>query len=749
MLKTVLLLFFLVFQISSFAADPEIFYEADVIKTDQLQKLELIGNVKIIFDVFEITSQKATLLRADKSFTAEGKIRFLYRGTVITADRLSMNFETRNADLENITLTSGQVFLKAKNLKKTSVDIFEAYEAQVTTCQSCPPAWGFEAKKIVLKLGDWIDVYWGWIQILEQSILPIPKLRLPIYNRRETGFLPAQPDLSLRSPFLESLELAYFYAPAVNYDFTLTQKTYFGRGLKTKLEYRHVFSYDSDLTLNMGHMWDTEFPSIRASQDIEHRFFGSFVNKFNLGWGLTQKTQLNWVKELNYLPEFPEDISGHQEPSLQSEVQLIKNFNHHHLSLTGIYNLDLLRTDVTTTNQTAIHKLPEVQYHLKNKFIFSDFFELKLQSQYINFVRFRSHFDNVVPTPASPQKKSLTRSTSVQSYTPGQDLIRSGQRLMTELSLTRTQDLGDLFHLTPELFMNQSLYALNPQRNNKEFLNRLKLGIDLKLETQFSKVYRNKYKHLILPVLTFRESTDVFQKSHYFFNPSENRPSHRLYQPVADFDFFEQNHGVQFDYRDRLQRERNFQLEIYQYIFRKESNSELTTPFTFYLSQSFDLLNLQRSSSPDPWGTGLGRMKITTPKYHQSTQLRHHYKSGTTSISTSHRYILQPGYYGEVRYFHDYLIDRLNTVENELETISVGVGWEVPYFHFSGHWRYDILDEQHLGWRVNALFIPPGNCWQVNLSVYNNIQRFDEFPEIRLQIDWTPSAFNTPAGNLF
>ncbi len=131
--------------------------------------------------------------------------------------------------------------LTGKVMQRTNGNDFEAYESVFSPCR-CEddeaPAWGFRADRIHAQVGGYADMYHPILEIKGIPILYLPYLKLPIKDRRQSGFLmPTFADDVRGSGKIYSQPVYLDLAP--NFDSTITTEVFERRGTKLGLELRY------------------------------------------------------------------------------------------------------------------------------------------------------------------------------------------------------------------------------------------------------------------------------------------------------------------------------------------------------------------------------------------------------------------------------------------------------------------------------------------------------------------------------
>ncbi len=733
-----------------------IFYGADIISADVVtQEAILKGNVKILFDNYELSAKEARVSRKTLSFTAKDNVVITGNDTVIEADKVEINYKTRVGEIVNARITSGQLLLQAEKVLKLSNEVFEAKNGSFTTCSTCPPGWRIKAKSIKTNINKYIDLKGSWLQILNTSILPIPRIVMPLNTRRKSGLL--FPKFSTISKRLGAeISVPYFWAITPHSDLTFSPRLYINLdepiSAKTHFEYRHLLSSESRLNLKLGYMYDSTYVNVSQEVDPLFRYRFSYNNFFKLPGNITQKTNLTLIRDRYYLDDFQQDVSGLNESSLLNSFALNKNYDHAFISAETLYNINLIKENPQAANDDAIHKAPELRHALIERPILGNFLFFKNDLTYTNFTRNSSSFDTVNTSPTNSVNDDLDpgdqESKAVDpnngQFDATKDLLRTGHRLRLESELSAPFNLGRLFDVLPSISYRDSFYRFNVSEGDSinisnanpynDFANAKYLEGRVSLRTELTKVYSGKYKHRIEPELSFRKGTPVDQTDNIFFRSQEDLPYHRRNKPISDFDFFDFQHGVQFDYHDRFFRAELAELNITNVLITKKYQDNVpfyNQPLFFNIRQGYDFKNAREATGAnrDPWSNLEASLNFKFKRVHALATASHYHEAGVADFSARTRFIYMPGRYLQLRYDNTNIIDNAqNKAEGRVRTAGLAFGWELPTLQIQGNANYSLTDSQLQDWSFSLNYTPIGRCWDIRLGLVkpNSARRDDE-----------------------
>ena len=730
------------------SSQQNIIYQADVIQA-QLEKGSALlkGNVVIFFEGYQLSANEAEIVLKESRFTARGEVRIENLITQIYADEVEIFFDNNTGVLKNARIESGQMLIEAKEIRKLDKEVFQAKNSYFSTCTTCPPLWRFGAQRIKTHVQKYVDIRSGTLQIGNRPIFWIPWIVFPVNTRRKTGFLPPKPDISF-SRGQVGFEQSFFWAINEHKDLTITPIIYSESGLKTILNYRHVFNSQNNLEFNIGYMKDNSFDFFDFEKEKEitttkSRWFLDFKNQFYLPENFVQKSSFRLLGDLIYLSDFPDEIKGQRESALKNQISLVRNTSHsyfsQHLSMEFIYHINLLTEDIKSKNFDAVHRTPEIKYSILET-PFWNRFRFRLDNEYIRFTRKGLSFDEVNTTNS---KKQIAKNPT-GSYNFTRDLIRTGQRFWLNPHIVGSFNLGQKFIFLPRMSFLQNIYSFDPSPslNPTEFskyATRSYAVNELEFKTQFSKIHNSNWKHIIEPSISYINGNLLHQTDHVFFDSTKGLPFHRRYQPINDADFFDYAHGVQFDYFDRIEDTQVIKFSLLQSLLQKKQINDISTynqAFYFELSQTYDFLHA-RVNPPDPWSNLTILAKAKTKKLETFTQTSYFHKLMKTNISTRNKYIYKPGNFFEITYKNNYLVNDDNQETLHQEFLGFGLGWSLRSLNFSGRFLYSTLEDQIQRWNGRLSYSPPGNCIKISVDGYYTVsQRRVDRPDFKFEFQW-------------
>lgn len=165
---------------------------------------------------------------------------------------------SQSSKLESV----GYFSLEGDSIRKVSEDQFEAKTVFLSPCM-CQvdetPPWGFRAHSVEAQSGGYADLEHPVLEIKGLPVLYLPWIRIPIKNKRQSGFLP--PGISHSSVNGNMYSQPVYFAFNEETDATLVADLIEKRGLRLGLEYRVQTKEQSG--------WEFHFEGIRDKLWLE------------------------------------------------------------------------------------------------------------------------------------------------------------------------------------------------------------------------------------------------------------------------------------------------------------------------------------------------------------------------------------------------------------------------------------------------------------------------------------------------
>jgi LPS-assembly protein len=690
----------------------------------------LKGNVQVVFDGNHLVADQATVSIESKTIKAEGKVVLQNPQVYIGANRVDFQYEKKIGFFYDAFVHSGQAVFEGKVIEKIGENDYVAHDAYYSTCETCPPAWSFSGRKITAKMGGYAWITRPVLRIANFPVFILPGIVVPLKSERQSGFL--VPSYNYSTDGGHAFSQSYFWAISQNKDLTLTARNYEKRGFKTLGEYRYVLSPTDKGTFTGAHIKDRAFSGRDDVDKVIDRWFVNYSHRFELPNDYVQRMNLSSVSDLRYPVDFPREIDANGDPSLENQVSLSKTTESQQASVEATVNINLLKTNPLASNEDSIHRLPEIHYNLTSTRILNTDLLGKMHFNYTNFQRSGLAYDDMETlTDGDGTPYLMVTKDRDGSFDPANgDLLRAGQRLDLEPSLSYPILVGESFEIVPEIVYRETQYRFQLDEDGRldRYGNasaRRYIKTEISAGSQFSRVFGKiednrsgqKFKHEFEPKISFVTIPWLEDPEHDFFGDYRGQSFSRSEEPISDDDLNGEN-GVQFDYNDRVFDTRLVNFSLSNKIVRKRwagDDPDYRSLLIAKLDQSYDLneASQEKVEKPQPWQPINGLLDVRFDQFDSYTKAIHYPYAQVTNLSSRVRSTNTSGGYAELFYSRFVRVNEDNSIESSTKTenVGMGLGFASRYINLSGSADYSTVTFDITSWRYTAVIKPPGDCW--------------------------------------
>ncbi len=695
------------------------------------QVIKLKKKAQIIYQGHYIGCDEASIDTKRGYIQCKGNVRMVGPEAKLEAQEIELNYKDNTGIIKKGFVQVGQVLFEGDEIKKLSADKYQTLRGKYTACTTCPPFWSFSGSKVDAEIGGYAYIQNAIIYFGRVPALWFPYLIVPLKSERQTGLLFPSYQYSDSSGF--TVSESFFWAMSDNTDSTWTAKYYTNRGTKGILNYRYVSSTESKGEFDFGFLKDrlfsksTEIAPYNPSGEDINRWFLKYEHHYQLPYGFIHRMDINTVSDTYYPRDFSKEIAGRGEPSLENRISLTKNTDYSHWSIDTSYYRSLLNTNPLESNYTSVHRFPEINYSIMPTRILDSNFLFDINLNYTNFTRDNISYDNLSggsdPVAISPDG----------TFDPTTDLIRTGQRLDVEPTVTYPIRFGEAFNLTPSVSYRETRYQFSLGDDPSTY--RRYARTNLSMNTHFSRIFGeenpsgSRYKHVIQPEVTYTTIPWDEQPDHPFFQGDSFDSNFKKDQPVSDGD------SIQFDYRDRIYEKNLVTYSLSNKIWRKryeQGTPEYRQLIRHKLYQSYDIHEEKRETGTErkqPWSEIGSLLDMRFDWFETNSLIKYYPYQKSTTQATRVKVFDKDENYLQVTYSQDFLISDGTTVNPTSKTrdITTGVGFYVKYLKFHGETTYNILKDAFQAYRFTVQFRPPGDCWAIIFSQEKKVDVQKEF----------------------
>jgi len=332
-------------------SDVPVTLEADRIEYDNVNRTyQGFGNVVLFQEANELRADRIVLDLSQNVLIAEGNIRLRAPEGEVTADALRLAIDSETAVIARaefkVIRQDVTYFLSGRRIEKVGPDRYLVYEGRYTTCDCGVEEadWVVTAKYIDVTFDGYAVVEHGRIYTQGLAVAYLPYGIFPAKIKRSTGFL--WPTTGWASDDGYRFGVPFYMNINKWSDATLYTDWYEKRGFKFGLEHRYL--------LNREWYGQTDVDFIQdSSEEDARRWALGYKMQYNIWQRLYLRYKVNLISDIDYVNDFPRDISARYDRYIRSDVILNNLWQNYDLNVSTTYWDDLANEDNSYTWQHA------------------------------------------------------------------------------------------------------------------------------------------------------------------------------------------------------------------------------------------------------------------------------------------------------------------------------------------------------------------------------------------------------------
>jgi LPS-assembly protein len=740
-----------------------------LIKADSMSRdlekgtVELEGNIQVSFKNQVLSAKKAKINLRAKTIDAQGKVIIITPEATIGGERIITDYESDTSLILGGFVQSGTVFFEGSLIQKLGPKEYYAQDAKYTTCTTCPEAWSFSGASIRAELGGYAFIRNSVLYVGSFPSFWLPYLIVPLKSDRQTGLLTPEIEKSESSGLI--LSQSFFWALSRSQDATFTFKNYELRGRKALLNYRYVTGPNSFGEFDTGFIQDYLFSdSLRLNTyrsdsqkgNLVSRWFIKYQHYYELPEGFVHRAEINDASDLQYPTDFPSETKNTTDPAMQSSVSLTKNWHDYHLSVNAVYFKNMLQANPLSSNENAIHRLPEITFSKTPSHIMDSSFLYSFEFNYTNFTRQNSAYDDLFRPSGSSQRfadsydvnnpsstncrdsyewenQPECRSRKDGTFNPNLDLIRTGQRLSFKPTIFRPIKY-EFIDLLPSLSFSETNYrfgvtsedSLDPSFNSN--ISRRFLRADFSARSSFYRVFGDlsqtkseRIKYEIQPEISYTRVPWVQQPAHPFFGALNQEPTFYSEATLTNNDL-NSGRGVQFDYEDRLFNNNLLAFTITNKLIRKTwsgSQPDYRQFLNWRISQLYNQYEADRNPNISPWSELISELSAQLEWFEVSQKTSYYHRQRVSDLDSTLIFKASKGDFLSLGHSSKYTFSQAGDPAFTQEFYNVSFRKDLRVLDLIGKLSYrvnpDPGQDYLYTWAYGAQLKLPGDCWYINI----------------------------------
>lgn len=739
------------------AAEPTTKIQGLLINADSMfrdnekETAELDGNVQLVFKGQHIKADRAKIYLRSRKLELFGNVEIMDAKNTIVGDQVFLDYESNTGIIYNGYVQSGMVMFTGTVLQKTAESEYIVTSADYTACTNCPASWSFSGSTVRAELGGYAYIKNAILRFGPVPVFWLPYLIVPLKSDRQSGLL--TPSFEISDTGGVAIAQPYFWAISRNSDATVELKSYTKRGQKGLFEYRYVLNDTSAGTLYAGSIFDKAFAedsrlnTYRTSTqkgDPLDRWFVRYDHYFELPDGGVQRTKMNLASDLQYSKDFPIETMNHGDSAMENRFSYTKNSQDQHYSVDSSYFVNMLHGNPLSGNDDAVHRMPELRFAQSQKNIGGSNFIYSMDLNFSNFARSENAYDDMEEQIINGAKIRFPKNTCHSpnwednpncqriydgSYDPNIDQIRTGQRIDFKPTLYYPIKLGDGVNLIPKINYRETHYNFDIEEN--PYLIRRYIRAELSGRLNLSRIYGDtistkatRYKHEILPEVTYSRLPWLMQENHSFFGTgSLSEAPYSSRDSITDLDIGS-DYRAQFDYNDRVYDRNLMTLSILNKVTEKRwvgGHPEYRQLGYLKLAQSYDATQEHKTGVNEPWSDITATLDMRLDRFQTYSIFNYFPYHNVTNASSRVRLLSADGHFVQAQLTRQYKITPGQPVEgnDRQEDYTMSAGLVSKYLNIMGKFVYDAnwsassSRDRIKSWAYVAQFKPPGDCWLI------------------------------------
>lgn len=277
------------------------------INADSLQNvskdiLEARGNVRIEMSERFMTSDLVRYDRSRELIEARGSVRVSEPSTKshFTADALVLNLSDGTALAENSDLFMEETGyrVRAKSMRRTGTNNFEAEDTVFTACDGTWPSWRVEARRLEVEIEGYVFGYGGVMYVEELPIAYLPVFVFPAKLKRQSGFMPPKVGHSTLDGFM--LENRFYWVVNESADVLFGLDYRSNRGFAESVDTRYITKKDHRGRIRLYH-----YPTVTRNEsafDLKLDHIGKLTDRstvdIHIDWTGDKDTKIAYAPDL-------------------------------------------------------------------------------------------------------------------------------------------------------------------------------------------------------------------------------------------------------------------------------------------------------------------------------------------------------------------------------------------------------------------------------------------------------------------
>jgi LPS-assembly protein len=302
------------------------------------------GNVVVLWQGMNLTADKVRYDAASHQMNATGSVVLTKGSSVLKGNKLDMNMETGQAEMDTTLLTIPDTGMTVTSGKLTRINEneFIATTSELTTCELPDPSWKFSTHTLKVNLLGYATGRNVIFYVKDIPVLYIPWIAFPVVLEKRSGLLFPRPGNSTNRG--AQLDIPAYWVISPNQDLQFDLDIMSRRGIGTGLDYRYIRKRGSEGHLGIYQVYDQMENRWRWQLAQEHKEI--FSPDANL------RMTVNTTSDRTFLNMFGEKSGDYNRQSNDTIVNTLNTWRNYAVTSYLRYNEDLYAANNRATLQT-------------------------------------------------------------------------------------------------------------------------------------------------------------------------------------------------------------------------------------------------------------------------------------------------------------------------------------------------------------------------------------------------------------
>lgn len=265
----------------------------------------LHGGVSVEQGYRRLEGQEAYYNRSDSSGTLTGDIIFREPGILLQGQEADFSSDTGETEIVNSRFVLHQQHMRgaADTLRRDAEGLVHVQDGRLTYCAPGDNDWAISAESLELDLDEGLGTARGAkVEVGGVPVIYLPWMRLPLDDRRRTGFL--WPDIGSDTRGGLDLAAPVYFNLAPNYDALYTPRYIEERGINHEVEMRYLHPMVGTWSVGGAYLAEDErFEDERPDLNNHDRWLGKIQHRglFDQRW--RSRVDYSKASDVDYLKD--------------------------------------------------------------------------------------------------------------------------------------------------------------------------------------------------------------------------------------------------------------------------------------------------------------------------------------------------------------------------------------------------------------------------------------------------------------